>query len=226
MLYRKYCSYTVYLLENLLHKEIACVSPELFNDPLDSYFLRNDILLKKFSSIFPKEVRVACLNYYEKNNDSLLENEMLMWAHYADSHRGISIEYEIPEEKFQDFPDTKSDIKESCFLEKITYMPKFLNTLKNIDLSSDDKENLHTLFLTKDKAFSYEKEYRILMYSKSNKSVDFIEAPKISKIIFGIRSSNKLKETIEKINKIVYSNSIELYKIIIDENFKFKEVLL
>lgn len=140
MLFRKYCSYTVYLLENLLHEEIACVSPKLFNDPLDSYYLSNDTLLDRFSDIYPKEVRVACLNLSEKTDNSLSKGEMLMWAHYADAHKGISIEYEISGEKFQNYPDTVSDIKESCFLNKISYMPKFLNKLKNLDLSTGNNE--------------------------------------------------------------------------------------
>ena len=224
MLFRKYCSYTVYLLENLIHKEIACVSPKLFNDPLDSYYLRNDVLLDRFSDIYPKEVRVACLNFSEKTNDSLSKSEMLMWAHYADAHKGISIEYEIIVGKeFQTSPDTVSDIRESYFLNEIHYMPQFLNTLKSLDLSiGDNEQNLHTLFLTKDEAFSYEREYRILMYSKSQKDVDFIQAPKINKIIFGIRCSNELKKVIAKINEKVYSNIIPLYEIDKD----FKEVLL
>ena len=77
-------------------------------------------------------------------------------------------------------------------------MPKFLNKLKNLDLSTGNNEqDLYTLFLTKDEAFSYEREYRILMYSKSQKDVDFIQAPKINKIIFGIRCSDELKKVIE-----------------------------
>lgn len=76
--------------------------------------------------------------------------------------------------------------------------------------------------MTKDEAFSYEKEYRILIYSKSQRDVDFIQAPKISKIIFGLRCSDELKKVIAKINKKIYSNKIQLYKIDKD----FKEVLL
>ena len=210
-------------MENLLHEEIACVSPKLFNDPLDSYYLSNDTLLDRLSDIHPKEVRVACLNLSEKTDNSLSKGEMLMWAHYADAHKGISIEYEISGEEFQKYPDTVSDIKESCFLNKISYMPKFLNKLKNLDLSTGNNEqDLYTFFLTKDEAFSYEREYRILMYSKSQKDVDFIQAPKINKIIFGIRCSDELKKVIAKINENVYFNKIQLYKIDKD----FKEVLL
>ena len=102
-------------------------------------------------------------------------------------------------------------------------MPKFLNKLKNLDLSTGNNEqDLYTLFLTKDEAFSYEREYRILMYSKSQKDVDFIQAPKINKIIFGIRCSDELKKVIAKINENVYFNKIQLYKIDKD----FNEVLL
>ena len=94
-----------------------------------------------------------------------------------------------------------------------------LNKLKNLDLSTGNNEqNLNTLFLTKDEAFSYEREYRILMYSKSQRDVDFIQAPKINKIIFGLRCSNELEKVIAKINEKVYSNRIPLYKI--DEDFK------
>lgn len=37
-LLRKYVSGTIHDLENLANKNICCVSPKKFNDPVDTYF--------------------------------------------------------------------------------------------------------------------------------------------------------------------------------------------
>lgn len=39
---RKYVSSSVHDLENLAKKQINCVSPKLFNDPIDTYFYYSD----------------------------------------------------------------------------------------------------------------------------------------------------------------------------------------
>lgn len=225
MLLRKYVPYTTYLLENLINKKIACVSPSRFNDPLDSYFLKNENIIKEFEDIKPKNIRVTCLNYVDKYSDTILSNEMLMWAHYANSHKGLCIEYEINESDFSNLKSYGNNWEKMIFFDKITYMDDFLKHIKKVHLfnNNDISQKLCTLFYTKDKAFEYEKEYRILKYSISDKdNIDFIDSPNINKIIFGYRCEDNIKNVIININDSIYSKRIKLYRV----NENFEEVLL
>ena len=222
MLLRKYVPYTTYLLENLINKKIACVSPLLFNDPLDSYFLRDENIIKNFKDIKPKNIRVACLNYINKSNNIVVANEMLMWAHYADSHNGICIEYDVDENDFTPFPmlgEEEFNDADFLILSEIKYQNNFLNELRLI-VPEDISKDIFSLFLTKDRAFEYENEYRILKYSNNDDNIIFINAPIINKIIFGLRCKDSIKNVIININKYIYNDNIKLYKI----NDDFKEV--
>ena len=222
MLLRKYVPYTTYLLENLINRKIACVSPLLFNDPLDSYFLRNKNIIKKFKDIRPESIRVTCLNYIDKTSNTIVSNEMLMWAHYADSHNGICIEYNIDENDFVSFPMLEEEIGnigniDFKILSKIKYQNNFLNELRLI-IPEDVNKDIYSLFLTKDNAFEYENEYRILKYSNNDDNVIFIDAPNINKIVFGLRCKDSIKKSIININKYIYNDEIKLYEI--DNDFK------
>ena len=78
------------------------------------------------------------------------------------------------------------------------------------------------MFCTKDNAFQYEKEYRIIKYSSHNSSndIDFIDSPTINKIIFGLRCEANIKKVICNINKQLYNDTIKLYFV----NSDFNEV--
>ena len=71
----------------------------------------------------------------------------LMWAHYADSHRGLALGFEVPDK----------------LLFKIDYVANRIKPDRNVDHSKSSMEGLiHKLLRTKHKEWSYEDEYRLV----------------------------------------------------------------
>lgn len=103
--------------------------------------------LKKY---IKDDVNVICLS--KTNNINSL------WAHYADNHKGICIEYDI----------SNCDnylIKNFCF--EIDYVELSDNTLDIKDYFEDNYINLNLMIkpiLKKSKDWSYEEEWRIILH--------------------------------------------------------------
>jgi len=88
---------TNHLIDIVKNDSIYLSSPFDFNDPLDSYFctmLVNsrdstvELVLEEYITI-SKTLRVFCGT--KKTN----MNNILMWSHYADFHKGVLIKYKI-----------------------------------------------------------------------------------------------------------------------------------
>ena len=67
---RKYVSASVYDLENFSKRQIICVAPKLFNDPIDTYFYFSDAeCFKKSKRILTPEImekiRISCFINHE-----------------------------------------------------------------------------------------------------------------------------------------------------------------
>lgn len=71
----------------------------------------------------------------------------LMWAHYADKHRGIVLEFDATTEKLR-------------FARRVEYLDTFPSM--GAEAISDRKVLLDTMLLSKSSEWSYEKEYRLL----------------------------------------------------------------
>jgi len=70
-----------------------------------------------------------------------------MWAHYADSHKGLALGLEVPDR----------------LLFKINYVENRIKPESDVDVSKASMEVLiHKLLRTKHKEWSYEDEYRLL----------------------------------------------------------------
>ena len=117
---------------------------------------------------------VFCLS---ERNDSIL-----MWSHYANSHRGFCIEFERhPENDFGDYEKTR----------KVRY----INAYPVVNIL-DRKKSYDYKFYRKATEWKYEKEWRII-----NEEGD-IEVPlsvEISAIIFGLKTREKDKTEIRQI---------------------------
>lgn len=130
------------------------------------------------SSYFEKirnEIGIYCLSTTEKST--------LMWSHYANYHRGICLEYEGIDEFFSNaFPVIYSESR------PIVYGYK----------DSDDQLQLENALLTKSDAWAYEKEWRMIAYTKGP-GLYKIPDHLLKRIIFGAQAD---KRTIEDITKI------------------------
>lgn len=111
-----------------------------------------------------------------------------MWAHYADSHKGFCIEY--------DLDILLREKKNNLHLLDVTYSklpPKITieEFVKTTDLSVI--KLLQQLVGTKSQKWSYEEEVRIISDSIGNQPYDFRA---VKSIYFGLRMADKQKDVI------------------------------
>lgn len=126
---------------------------------------------------------------------------LLMWAHYADSHRGFLIEFDSNSPFFNQRVGPNDELRH---LRKVVYQNK------RPSLVLWEMEGLDAL-LTKGMEWSYESEWRMLM-PLSQASTIIGEGPlaihlfnvppqAITGVIFGCRASNSLKREISTLVK-------------------------
>ena len=116
---------------------------------------------------------------------SSVNNDILMWGHYADSHNGFCIEYARTQ---------KNLLGEKA--EPVVYKEN-IPSLTLEDVTSDGT-GIDKLWLTKSTHWSYEKEWR-LIEPEGGKSFQF--PCDIKSIIFGLKMPEKNKYTIRNILK-------------------------
>lgn len=232
---RKYVSGSVYDLENLAKRQINCVAPKLFNDPVDTYFYYSDdnCFSESKKVLTPQimdSIRISCFINHKnilkkRNKDKLTAEEILMWTHYANSHKGLCFEYQVAADKF-DYLDRNSFNENKTFLSRIYYQQDLATDFESVFSKSEDEvytednfeELLKTCFFTKDKSFEYENEMRLLKYTKNPENNYLpIKFDYLKKIVFGKRCDSDMKNLISCINMQVYKNKLELYEI--DDHF-------
>ena len=141
---------------------------------------------------------------------SELNDNILMWTHYANNHKGICLGFKttcISNSIGLEFEDTFhfNPSKKRGFLPtfKVKYKkerPKPYNPLK------DGKEKLFEFAKTKYLDWEYEKERRIIyLYNDIKEKIINFKRDILSEIIFGLKTS---EEDINRIKDIVYENYI------------------
>jgi hypothetical protein len=179
----KYQRIDINLIKSLLKKQNWYSRMDYLNDPFDAFLI--DKTNNKTYEILRSKLYVSS---YSQNR-----NEILMWSHYADSHKGLCLEWEID--------DTKNQFYKALF--EIDYVDE-IKELENIE--TDDNGalkmsiNSNGKFLkTKFKTWSYEEETRA--YLSIDGSVlpgiykDFLGP--LKKIYFGMHATNDDIETIK-----------------------------
>ena len=152
------------------------ISPELVFARADVERLLVD-MEQKITSKMCETFLVGCLCTNFKNR--------LMWSHYADSHKGFCIEYDFSQmQELLPFPVFYSDERPL-----VPWKAALNNCPENI---SEATAALMLGLLTKDDAWSYENEWRIL--SAATEDAD-IKMPPITCIYLGaeISESNRAK---------------------------------
>lgn len=138
----------------------------------------------------------------------------LMWAHYADSHKGFCIEFDCSAETGQDLPlfpviYSKDMVKmpwKYCLTPEGTKDPEF-------------SARLIQAVLTKDDVWKYENEWRILLPNTFEQNY---KMPKISCVYLGAFCS---KENEQKIIDIAKQNSFPVKRMTVDRGkFAFHAV--
>ncbi len=206
ILYKYYpCSYNS--ITALMRKGLWCHFPKYMNDPFESLGYQPNIIstqqineLRKYinSSGTQLALKFKVFNdnqmrdYFGKRKQILLEkfafcalsenyDDILMWSHYADSHKGFVLGIEFPDlEKrpaIQKVRYLKKEEEEDVDLIKIFKFMEGDNSLFNYAMSTISVKSFH---------WSYEEEWRIWTDDKGFNSYE----NNLKEIIFGIRTSD------------------------------------
>ena len=161
-------------------------------------------LLEENSSVYVEELKqylhkgiyFICLSSSNKINS--------LWAHYADNHRGICIEYDM-----NDCGDKKF-LKDSCF--KIEYVKKsdYTRDIKiHIKYDTYSRNWMLKPFLRKSEEWNYEKEWRIILTeddiqknSRFHPYKPYIEFFKPSAVYMGLNINDKNEDLLKEICEI------------------------
>lgn len=171
-------------------------APEEFNDPFDCrYCVTVDGLPEgAFQNANPDDVRKHANNFLWKAvNEEFrifslagVSDNLLMWSHYADSHRGICLQL-----TFQASED----------LYRVKYRnqrPQFYLVDAFEQFRDEERFNRHAIEIltTKSRAWRYEKEFRCVDFGKRGETR--IPTGSLSAIIFGCEIPEESRETVRE----------------------------
>jgi len=177
-----------YFLDIIVRKRLYGATIKELNDPMEGYFSSEEFNNEEWERIrkLKKEVRICSLS---KNKDNAL-----LWAHYANEHKGCCIEVEVAE----DFSWKRIDVNYcSCF--------------PILHSGQSDDEIIEMLFKTKSDYWSYEDEVRFVKHlplSKDGKPHKANLHVKVKKIYLGIRFTDEEKDRIVRIVNAIDSNIV------------------
>ena len=176
-----------------------------FNDPTDpTVKLIGEEEDKAEIKELLKKIRIACFSTSSLN--------VLMYSHYTDKHKGISIEYD-----FSNFNKKDTSLLEVKYKEELKIDSENLQILMKSDsMGTNDiaKEiSFLDLFRTKHSNWEYEKEYRVMTYG-----IDKIYRP-IKAIYLG---KDFPEDNIELITELIKGRGITLYQVKLHEHNVFR----
>lgn len=200
-----------YLIESLVNPSLYFAKPDTLNDPFDCRLNLKQIFKKiESSSTFTSEQKQFISAYEQKFFDdwesklgaigvcsfSSDMNETLLWSHYADDHKGVCLGYKLPTAEF------KSDKKfQFIGADKVKYSSDLMwGLFKKAPMKvTDFVDELIKIYLTtKDEAWDYEKEKRIIRgeHGKYNINGKFLR-----QICFGLQTPKNDIDLIIKLAK-------------------------
>ena len=204
----KYCAYNTNSLSILINKKIWIPKPDSFNDPFDCKIRfksemnseafrkyldrtgRTSGNLHKDYEIFQeglKKFRDKDMQYLGVFSMSQIKDNILMWSHYANQHKGFCIEFvRLPDNLLGNIEVTQP-VNYHCDYPEVNP----LDSSGNIDHSIFNK-----MLFVKAKDWAYEKEWR-LTYDEGDREEPL--PADISSIIFGLRMPDEHKNTIRNI---------------------------
>lgn len=229
---KEYCNYSFYsfhpcsrhTIKSLKDGTLNISSPSVFNDIFDCPLLDiikkdNTVAGKLLYKAYMSCLKVACF-VRNKTISSLIKTDKepkeeylntLMWAHYADSHKGICIKYIFPKIPLQN----ESQFECCSILNDVFYESsldeKVMKPTKNgMGISTADA------FFTKAEIWKYENEVRLININVKGKglyeALPIYDA--VKEIYFGANCSLK---NIEKIKKAVSEKNVIFYRMVKDD---------
>lgn len=163
----------------------------------------SQLITEKVNSIFPESSLKICS--FTTSNDNLL-----MWSHYANEHKGFCIEYELPSSPIDEL---------RRFLYPVFYKKEIFKT-QSLNLKPEQQwaqALIASLFKSKD--WSYENEWRLILIGGIGG--DFYPMPKPSAVYLGSKIEDN--ELYNVLIDELKNNEIKTYKMKIS-NQKFKMI--
>ncbi|RZJ76751.1 MAG: DUF2971 domain-containing protein [Flavobacterium sp.] len=153
------------------------------------------IIHKRFSDITAERsanLRVSC---FTENHDSLL-----MWAHYADQHKGFCLEYD-----FLDEDQIRAFLQPVVYSEKIRQIGLLeeLTMLTNIGSS-----------LVKSMEWAYELEWRITSFKLGEEFLNYVTAPNPSAVYLGTRFDQNDEHLQKEFLDVFHQKEIPVYQMV------------
>lgn len=199
-----------YTLNNLQNNQITIVDPRVQNDIVDSPIFSWLDTLCGHNARHKKHIAAykASFNYLratsfciDSSDCKAIENT-LMWAHYANCHKGICVQYELGE---KDFSSNSLSYATIVRLMRIKYINPSINE-DILDFTNPEiKLNMRTALATKSIDWEYEHEVRMIAYTPTEESKYVqcsLETPNpIKAIYFGVKCPTQRKNAVRRIFK-------------------------
>lgn len=174
---------------SLFHSRIIrTLYPEISESELDNK-IQEALSEKKF----PEIINSSLKNVLYQLNEILgvfclseIHDDILMWSHYANSHKGIVLQF-----------DSGSLLKTFRHLNKVEYSKNYLPLKYWNDYFDKPNEMFKLLLCRKSEHWNYEKEWRIIQPIGDDRNLLF---PKdiLTGVIIGCNASDDVKEQINK----------------------------
>lgn len=230
-------NFSDYALDDIKNNTICLAHPSTFNDPMDTILLRwnqnaaekaSDETEKKLRLLYQKvydHIKVRCFVRTDKlprgeddvpivKKQEIEDVNPLMWAHYANYHRGFCIKYKFLANT------VKSENEERLILTRIGNV-NYQATMKFDELK---KFTVFDALFSKHDIWAYEQEVRLVHYDPNNEgNFKTVEIPEnsIQEIYLGLKCSD---ENREKMKLILRNKNIRLYQMKVDSSDSYKLV--
>lgn len=197
-----------YTLNNLRNNQITLVDPRVQNDIVDSpifswletlcgHNARHKNHLAAFKASFNY---LRATSFCTDSSSSKAIENTLMWAHYANCHKGICVEYELGK---KDFSSNYTSGATLMRLMRIKYIDPNLDSNVLDFTNPETKMNMRTALATKSIDWGYENEVRMIAYTptEEQKYVQCtLDTPNpIKAIYFGVKCPAQRKNAVRKI---------------------------
>ena len=160
---------------------------------------------KHFDDVFNEVRNLSLVSCFSLKND-----DILMWSHYADSHKGACIKYEIEDKNFAEVKYSKS-MPDFQLVKALEISLGHSYAGKEIDVNNKDYFFMIDPLLTKSDEWIYEKEVRCIFsknkpdprikkeVDKKGKETFLLKMPKPIAIYIGCNATKKFIGTIKKL---------------------------
>lgn len=197
-----------YTLNNLKNNSVTLVDPRIQNDIVDSPIFSwlnilcgHDVCYKKHLAAFKKAFNyIRATSFCTDSHECKAVENTLMWAHYANCHKGICVQYELGEKDFSTNTTRDASITRLMRI-------KYVNPREKEDIidftNTETKLSIRTALATKSIDWHYENEVRMIAYAPTEQSrfVPYkLGTPNpIKAIYFGVKCPTQRKNAVRAI---------------------------